>query len=121
MTPSTTGTPLDRRRTGFGPGPRGGSPARRGRDRAGADAVRPAGVAAHAAGRRARDARRRRLLRQRLDTGRPRGDVHGHDVHHCLGAPLARLEMRIAFPALLRRFPTLRLAVPDDEIAWATQ
>ncbi|ODQ93712.1 cytochrome P450 [Mycolicibacterium holsaticum] len=34
----------------------------------------------------------------------------GHGVHHCLGAPLARMEMRIAFPALLRRFPTLELA-----------
>ncbi|GAA3094543.1 cytochrome P450 [Streptosporangium carneum] len=33
----------------------------------------------------------------------------GHGVHHCLGAPLARMEMRIAFPALLRRFPELRL------------
>jgi cytochrome P450 len=33
----------------------------------------------------------------------------GHGVHHCLGAPLARMEMRIAFPALLRRFPGLRL------------
>jgi cytochrome P450 len=31
----------------------------------------------------------------------------GHGVHHCLGAPLARMEMRIAFPALLRRFPAL--------------
>jgi cytochrome P450 len=31
----------------------------------------------------------------------------GHGVHHCLGAPLARMEMRIAFPALLRRFPGL--------------
>ena len=29
----------------------------------------------------------------------------GHGVHHCLGAPLARMEMTIAFPALLRRFP----------------
>jgi cytochrome P450 len=34
----------------------------------------------------------------------------GHGVHHCLGAPLARMEMRIAFPALLRRFPGLALA-----------
>jgi cytochrome P450 len=34
----------------------------------------------------------------------------GHGVHHCLGAPLARMEMRIAFPALLRRFPALSLA-----------
>ncbi|MCW2879713.1 MAG: cytochrome [Sphaerisporangium sp.] len=32
----------------------------------------------------------------------------GHGLHHCLGAPLARMEMRIAFPALLRRFPGLR-------------
>jgi cytochrome P450 len=34
----------------------------------------------------------------------------GHGVHHCLGAPLARMEMRTAFPALLRRFPNLVLA-----------
>jgi cytochrome P450 len=40
----------------------------------------------------------------------------GHGVHHCLGAPLARMEMRTAFPALLRRFPTLRLAVPLEEV-----
>ena len=37
-------------------------------------------------------------------------------MHHCLGAPLARMEMRIAFPALLRRFPGLALAVPFDEV-----
>jgi cytochrome P450 len=40
----------------------------------------------------------------------------GHGVHHCLGAPLARMEMRVAFPALLRRFPGIRLAVPFEEI-----
>jgi len=40
----------------------------------------------------------------------------GHGVHHCLGAPLARLEMRIAFPALLRRFPTLALAGDFDDV-----
>ncbi len=39
----------------------------------------------------------------------------GHGVHHCLGAPLARMEMRIAFPALLRRFPGLALAEPDKQ------
>ncbi|MEW9551893.1 cytochrome P450 [Nonomuraea sp. NPDC050783] len=41
-----------------------------------------------------------------------RGDLghvaFGHGVHHCLGAPLARMEMRIAFPALFERFPGLR-------------
>ena len=36
----------------------------------------------------------------------------GHGVHHCLGAPLARMEMRIAFPALLRRFPGLAPRCP---------
>ncbi|MGV0800791.1 cytochrome P450, partial [Mycolicibacterium elephantis] len=40
----------------------------------------------------------------------------GHGVHHCLGAPLARMEMRIAFPALLRRFPTLDLAEDFDDV-----
>ena len=34
----------------------------------------------------------------------------GHGIHHCLGAPLARIEMRVAFPALLQRFPGLHLA-----------
>lgn len=42
----------------------------------------------------------------------------GHGVHHCLGAPLARMEMRIAFPALFRRFPGLHLAEPFDEVAF---
>ncbi len=42
----------------------------------------------------------------------------GHGIHHCLGAPLARLEGRIAVGTLLRRFPQLRLAVADDELHW---
>jgi cytochrome P450 PksS len=32
-------------------------------------------------------------------------------VHHCLGAPLARMEGQIAIGALLRRFPRVRLRV----------
>ena len=40
----------------------------------------------------------------------------GHGVHHCLGAPLARMEMRIAFPALLRRFPGLRATNSDMDV-----
>ncbi|MER5386224.1 cytochrome P450 [Streptomyces sp. NBC_00647] len=40
----------------------------------------------------------------------------GHGVHHCLGAPLGRLEARIALPALFDRFPGLRLAVPEEEL-----
>ncbi len=41
----------------------------------------------------------------------------GHGIHHCLGAPLARLEGRIALGSLLTRFPRLRLAVPAEELA----
>ncbi|MFI9401229.1 cytochrome P450 [Nocardia sp. NPDC052316] len=40
----------------------------------------------------------------------------GHGIHQCLGQQLARVEMRVALPALVRRFPTLRLAVPADEV-----
>jgi cytochrome P450 len=39
----------------------------------------------------------------------------GHGVHHCLGAPLARMEMRAGFSALARRFPGLALADPGAE------
>jgi cytochrome P450 len=42
----------------------------------------------------------------------------GHGVHHCLGAPLARLEAEIAFAELVRRFPTMELAVPADDLHW---
>jgi cytochrome P450 len=42
----------------------------------------------------------------------------GHGAHHCLGAPLARLDIQIALTALLQRFPDLRLAVPESELEW---
>lgn len=44
----------------------------------------------------------------------------GHGVHQCLGQQLARIEMRIGFTALLRRFPGLRLAVPPEEVPLRT-
>jgi cytochrome P450 len=44
----------------------------------------------------------------------------GHGVHQCLGQQLARIEMRAGFDGLLRRFPTLRLAVPADEVRLKT-
>ncbi|MGI5240996.1 cytochrome P450 [Dactylosporangium sp. CA-139066] len=53
-----------------------------------------------------------------FDPGR-RPNAHlafGHGVHVCLGANLARTELRTVFPALLRRFPGLRLAVAVDDI-----
>jgi cytochrome P450 len=57
---------------------------------------------------------------ERLDVTREvaRHVAFGHGVHHCLGAPLARMEMKVAFPALLRRFPDLALAVPYEEIGF---
>ena len=48
--------------------------------------------------------------------GAPGHLAFGHGVHHCLGAPLARMEMRIAFPALLRRFPNLALAENFEDV-----
>ena len=40
----------------------------------------------------------------------------GHGVHQCIGQQLARVEMKAALSALLDRFPTLRLAVPADQV-----
>jgi cytochrome P450 len=40
----------------------------------------------------------------------------GHGIHFCLGAPLARLETRIALANLLARNPNLRLAVDPVEL-----
>jgi 2-hydroxy-5-methyl-1-naphthoate 7-hydroxylase len=40
----------------------------------------------------------------------------GFGIHHCLGAPLGRLEARIALPALFDRFPDLALAVPETQL-----
>jgi cytochrome P450 len=43
----------------------------------------------------------------------------GYGRHMCLGQHLARLEMKIALPGLTRRFPTLRLAVPAEEVSFS--
>ncbi|UOB15405.1 cytochrome P450 [Streptomyces sp. HP-A2021] len=40
----------------------------------------------------------------------------GHGLHRCVGQRLARAEMRIALPALLRRFPALRLTVAPEQV-----
>ncbi|MEU4822036.1 cytochrome P450 [Actinomadura sp. NPDC023710] len=44
----------------------------------------------------------------------------GHGPHFCIGAQLARTEMRTALAALVRRFPGLRLAVPPEAVQWRT-
>jgi cytochrome P450 len=40
----------------------------------------------------------------------------GHGNHYCIGAALTRVELQIAYLALLHRFSDLRLAVPRDEL-----
>jgi len=40
----------------------------------------------------------------------------GHGARYCIGAPLARIELQVALAQLVRRFPTMRLAVPAEEL-----
>jgi cytochrome P450 len=42
----------------------------------------------------------------------------GQGIHYCLGAPLARLESKVALTNLLERFPDLRLAVAPEQIRY---
>jgi cytochrome P450 len=64
--------------------------------------------------------------RDRLDSGadfdparQPRPHLaFGYGIHRCVGAELARMELRVAYPALVRRFPDMRLAVDPTRIAF---
>jgi cytochrome P450 len=40
----------------------------------------------------------------------------GYGMHRCVGAELARMELRVAYPALLRRFPDMRLAINPAQV-----
>ncbi|MHA7961212.1 cytochrome P450 family protein [Streptomyces sp. L500] len=56
----------------------------------------------------------------RLDITRegPRHVGFGHGLHNCLGAALARLEARVALPAIVRRFPHMELAIAPEDIRY---
>jgi cytochrome P450 len=55
-----------------------------------------------------------------LDVDRPvsRHLAFGYGIHHCLGAPLARMEGQVAITSLLRRFPKLALAGSGEGLHW---
>lgn len=42
----------------------------------------------------------------------------GHGLHQCIGQHLARMELEVTYPTLLRRIPTLRPAVPMSELTF---
>ncbi|MFI6739275.1 cytochrome P450 [Nonomuraea sp. NPDC050451] len=58
---------------------------------------------------------------ERLDLGRAarRHQAFGYGPHQCLGQSLARVELQVVYGTLYRRVPTLRLAVPMDEVQFA--
>jgi cytochrome P450 len=57
----------------------------------------------------------------RLDITRSNASQHisfTHGPHFCLGAQLARTELRMALAALLSRLPQLDIAVEDHDLEW---
>jgi cytochrome P450 len=54
----------------------------------------------------------------RSDITRPAAThlTFGHGGRYCIGAPLARIELHTVFGQLLPRFPSMRLAVPVEEL-----
>ena len=55
-----------------------------------------------------------------LDRHPNRHIAFGLGIHYCLGAPLARLEGKIAINALVQRFPNLKLMVKPSQVTWRT-
>ncbi|MEV0759439.1 cytochrome P450 [Nocardia sp. NPDC050435] len=56
-----------------------------------------------------------------MDLTNKQGQAHlafGHGPHYCLGAPLARVEIRIAMTSLFDHFPDLQLATSVPELRW---
>ncbi|MFD4221586.1 cytochrome P450 family protein [Streptomyces griseus] len=56
----------------------------------------------------------------RLEITRPATGhlAFGHGLHHCLGAPLARVEGAVAIGQLITRFPDLAPAVGREDLQW---
>jgi cytochrome P450 len=57
---------------------------------------------------------------EKFDFSRPATShlAFGYGAHRCIGAELAKMELRAAYPALVRRFPEMRLAVEPEELAF---
>ena len=57
---------------------------------------------------------------ERFDVARSPNDqlAFGEGIHFCLGAPLARLEARIAFEAIVERFATIALVDPSQPLSY---
>jgi cytochrome P450 len=53
-----------------------------------------------------------------MHRGTTRHVAFGYGAHRCVGAELAKIEMRTAFPALARRFPNMRLALDPAEMPY---
>ncbi|WP_425148683.1 cytochrome P450 [Deinococcus sp.] len=54
---------------------------------------------------------------QRLDLERPNAANHlslGYGIHYCIGAPLAKLELRVALEEMTKRYPGLRLDAEQE-------
>jgi cytochrome P450 len=59
---------------------------------------------------------------EQVDIGRPipKHLAFGHGARHCIGAPLARIELCAVVSQLVSRFPTMRLAVGVEELTLRT-
>jgi cytochrome P450 len=58
---------------------------------------------------------------ERFEPARPAPPSHlafGYGIHRCIGAELARMELRAAYPALVRRFPDIRLDGAPEELEY---
>jgi cytochrome P450 len=53
----------------------------------------------------------------RVDRSNAKQAAFGHGIHYCIGAPLARLEARVALEALLDRYAAIRVD-PDARLSW---